>query len=80
MSFIEEFSDCFGGGVNINIAYPKGLAVSGYKKIVELSNSMIKLSLPQKRNIVICGESLSIVSLAESELFIKGLIVSVEFV
>lgn len=79
MAFIEELLNHLGQGEwTINLVYPKGLAVCGYKKILELTNEQIELSLPQKKKLVICGGNLSILSLAESELYIGGIISKVE--
>lgn len=79
MALLEEMLACFGRGEwSCNLVYPKGFAVTGYKKIVELSGEQIILSLPNKKRLKICGESLSISSLAESEIFVGGIVNSLE--
>ena len=80
MAFLEEIVLCFGiNDCHVHLVYPKGIVVSGYKKILELTSSKIVLSLANKNTICICGDELSIKSLAESEIFINGRVVSVEF-
>ena len=77
--FIEELVSTLGKGEwELQMVYPKGLMVAGYKQIVELKDSKIVLGLPQKKRLSICGESLSILTLAESELFLSGKICSIE--
>ncbi len=81
MAFLEEVFNCFGKGEwQVQLTYPKGLAISGYKKIVELTNNRIELSLPQKKKLIVCGEALSILTLAESEIYLRGAITSMEIV
>lgn len=78
MAFFEELKSCFGKGqIEINWVYPSGLAVSGYNKIVELTDQKIELSYKTK-HIIISGDELSIKTLAESEMYICGKLFSVE--
>ena len=79
MAFLEEVNNCFGKGEwKIDLVYPKGLTISGYKNIIGLTDERIELGLPQKKKLIICGINLSILSLAESELFIKGAVTLLE--
>ena len=77
--FIEELAAGLGKGEWMaQIVYPNGLMITGYKQIVEMTDDKIVLGLPQKKRLVVCGQSLSILTLAESEIYLKGKLKAIE--